>query len=824
MAEYHDILARNAMIDWLAEEGEPYLPPEVSAGETAKRLACGSIVGITAFLTLAETASAQASNSTSQSVSAPKTPKANESLANNARGTSSTQGEHQAAVKHVVKENENLWTISQQHKDSLGNVLSRNKDFGDNPHLILPGDEVIVNQHAKDSASTSSATSNKASANKATSVQSSSSSAKVKKGQNNTAAKNKKPAESVQPESRRVKAAESHRAAESTREPANRVAEADNKKPQAGETEAIAVTPKPQLTSPDNLYIEPQAPATTAIVTITLPEITPGLISADILPSVIPAVENIIKSLNPSTGNGGQTPTTEAEPPKSQENSSIITPDVTLPDISPIKLPELIPDKPGQDSKPMPEQTLPAVQPEAPITPVVSIPIVLDGLPSSSRNVPTGETAALVAVEASSPVESRVNVDLVKGIVSNTETQANVEKYWPGVVKAFHDRGHKNDRMLLHMAATLKAEANFMPQTEIASGHAYDITVNPGLAKELGNIHPGDGKKFKGRGWQITGRNNYQRIGDVLGIDLVGNPELMNNPDVANASLVVFFELDGKLDKLIRALERGDLKRAREIYNGGSNGLLEVNKAYLAGEKLLKGAPVTDATLSAVSINKGTPSVGTGSTAVLTPSIIVDVELPVFVQPGSEVSDATPGEDEAQTDELTDVPVVEEDLMQPQNGQPQNQPPGQNTASGEVFTVDGPNGPINVMRNPVIGIVSEEIAAKLEALLKKADAEGIDLGGGSYRTRDAQIALRIQNCGGRSNYNIYHKPARLCGPPTAPPDASMHRRGKAIDFTCDGKLIRTRANNRCYVWLESNTAGFLRNLPSEPWHFSTNGH
>jgi predicted chitinase len=42
------------------------------------------------------------------------------------------------------------------------------------------------------------------------------------------------------------------------------------------------------------------------------------------------------------------------------------------------------------------------------------------------------------------------------------------------------------------------------------------ITRAPGtqVATKLGNTQPGDGVRFKGRGYiQLTGRDNYQRIG-----------------------------------------------------------------------------------------------------------------------------------------------------------------------------------------------------------------------------------------------------------------------------------------------------------------------
>lgn len=51
---------------------------------------------------------------------------------------------------------------------------------------------------------------------------------------------------------------------------------------------------------------------------------------------------------------------------------------------------------------------------------------------------------------------------------------------------------------------------------------------------DLGNLHPGDGRRYAGRGLiQITGRANYRAAGTRLGIDLEGQPQLAEQPEVA---------------------------------------------------------------------------------------------------------------------------------------------------------------------------------------------------------------------------------------------------------------------------------------------------
>lgn len=57
--------------------------------------------------------------------------------------------------------------------------------------------------------------------------------------------------------------------------------------------------------------------------------------------------------------------------------------------------------------------------------------------------------------------------------------------------------------------------------------------------KDLGNTEPGDGKRFAGRGYvQITGRHNYTKASAVVMRDLVNNPDLALDPDLAAKIMV----------------------------------------------------------------------------------------------------------------------------------------------------------------------------------------------------------------------------------------------------------------------------------------------
>jgi predicted chitinase len=64
--------------------------------------------------------------------------------------------------------------------------------------------------------------------------------------------------------------------------------------------------------------------------------------------------------------------------------------------------------------------------------------------------------------------------------------------------------------------------------------------INP-KAKTLGNTKVGDGAKYKGRGYiQLTGRYNYKKAGQALGLPLEDKPELVEKPEVA-AKVAIWF-------------------------------------------------------------------------------------------------------------------------------------------------------------------------------------------------------------------------------------------------------------------------------------------
>lgn len=90
--------------------------------------------------------------------------------------------------------------------------------------------------------------------------------------------------------------------------------------------------------------------------------------------------------------------------------------------------------------------------------------------------------------------------------------------------------------------------------------------------QDLGNVQPGDGKRYMGRGLiQVTGRANYQKAAAALGLPLVEQPELLEQPEQAAMSAAWFWQSHG-LNELADA---GQFQTITRRINGGLNGQAE---------------------------------------------------------------------------------------------------------------------------------------------------------------------------------------------------------------------------------------------------------
>jgi len=134
------------------------------------------------------------------------------------------------------------------------------------------------------------------------------------------------------------------------------------------------------------------------------------------------------------------------------------------------------------------------------------------------------------------------------------------------------------DVMVSHMAYAMatafhETAATMQPITEYGP-KSYFNKYEPGtkIGKTLGNTKPGDGYKYRGRGFvQLTGRRNYDFAGKKLGIDLVNKPDLALDFEVARkimrAGMTEGWFTGKKLSDYLTD-KVTDYKNARRIING----------------------------------------------------------------------------------------------------------------------------------------------------------------------------------------------------------------------------------------------------------------
>lgn len=109
-------------------------------------------------------------------------------------------------------------------------------------------------------------------------------------------------------------------------------------------------------------------------------------------------------------------------------------------------------------------------------------------------------------------------------------------------------------------------------------------TANIAYGNRMGNTAPGDGWKYRGRGLiQITGKNNYRACGEVLGLDLIAQPELLEKPQHACMSAAWFWATNG----MNTLGDAGNFDAITQRINGGQNGATDRQALYAKALKVL---------------------------------------------------------------------------------------------------------------------------------------------------------------------------------------------------------------------------------------------
>jgi putative chitinase len=100
----------------------------------------------------------------------------------------------------------------------------------------------------------------------------------------------------------------------------------------------------------------------------------------------------------------------------------------------------------------------------------------------------------------------------------------------------------------------------------------------------MGNVNLGDGWRFIGRGlMQTTGRNNYERLAQTLGMLVDDLPGWIETKEGAAESAAFFWSANGCNE----LADIGAVTKCRVRINGGTNGLKDVQDRYAKALRLL---------------------------------------------------------------------------------------------------------------------------------------------------------------------------------------------------------------------------------------------
>jgi putative chitinase len=183
------------------------------------------------------------------------------------------------------------------------------------------------------------------------------------------------------------------------------------------------------------------------------------------------------------------------------------------------------------------------------ITKEIGQPAVATGEAAKATKIPTpsvggaaaiGGTAAVVAGIGSALAEVGITNEYAqKAILGNVGKESGfTAKYETGYANTSNDRIRKIFGS--RVAGLTDDQLNEIKKDD---SKFFETVYGYQTAKgqELGNKEPGDGFKYRGRGLiQLTGKDNYNRIGKQVGADLVSNPDLVNDPVLAPKIVAAF--------------------------------------------------------------------------------------------------------------------------------------------------------------------------------------------------------------------------------------------------------------------------------------------
>lgn len=122
------------------------------------------------------------------------------------------------------------------------------------------------------------------------------------------------------------------------------------------------------------------------------------------------------------------------------------------------------------------------------------------------------------------------------------------------------------------LMAVFKKRVPTLEQAQALVNAGKDAIAEHIYGGRLGNVNPGDGARFIGRGFiMVTGRTNYELCGNRIGQPLTERPELLEQPAIAALASAAFWQMNN----LNAAADQDDVGLVTRLINGGDNGLAD---------------------------------------------------------------------------------------------------------------------------------------------------------------------------------------------------------------------------------------------------------
>jgi predicted chitinase len=206
---------------------------------------------------------------------------------------------------------------------------------------------------------------------------------------------------------------------------------------------------------------------------------------------------------------------------------------------------------------------------------------------------------------------SQIDTDF--NTVSFNANEKEMIKY---IVDEMKNEGIKDPLQQIGILSVIKKESGFKPQNEISYSNTsnsrirsifgnrvskfsdeelntlkkddklfFETVYGKDSGVRLGNTEPGDGWKYIGRGLNgLTGRSNYKKYGDMIGVDLISNPDLVNKPEISAKIAIKFLTKDKPASSLPKFKSKEEAAEYFANINAGGESKFSSDKAIAASK------------------------------------------------------------------------------------------------------------------------------------------------------------------------------------------------------------------------------------------------